>query len=99
MSHTINPQVTEEPESLVEALEPFQAMLQTGLAPLLAPAPGPVAGAAGGPAASLPLLLKMLKHLKATEDAAGDDEDAAAAATATARMLCDVGMQVGRVQQ
>jgi hypothetical protein len=44
-------------------------MLQVVLAPLLAPAhPGEGAGAAGGPAAALPLLLKVLQRIMGTED-------------------------------
>jgi hypothetical protein len=51
---------------MLESLVPFQHMLQAALAPLLAPAQH----GAGGAAASLPLLLKLLARMKATEDSA-----------------------------
>jgi hypothetical protein len=59
------PQDPDDPE-MAKALAPFQHMLQAALAPLLAPAQA----GAGAPAASLPLLLKMLARMKGTEDSA-----------------------------
>lgn len=60
------PQPEEAPGALLEALAPFQAMLQAGVAPLLAPG-GPGGGA---PAAALGLVLKVLRRLRFTRDAA-----------------------------
>ncbi|GBF94053.1 hypothetical protein Rsub_07321 [Raphidocelis subcapitata] len=73
-------------EGFAEALVPFQHMLQAALAPLLAPAQS----GAGEAAASLPLVLKMLQRIRATEDAADDD----ASATPQMRALCEAGTQI-----
>lgn len=51
-----------------EALVPFQHMLQAVITALLAPAPQLGTAVAGEPAASLPLLLKMLASMRGTED-------------------------------
>lgn len=52
----------EEEEDMVGALQPFQFMLQILLQPLLQPGAGEPA------AAALPLILKIARTLKRTED-------------------------------
>jgi hypothetical protein len=62
LDNSISVRISLQEETDLEGLQPFQYMLQFLLSALLAPANGEP------PAASLPIILKVLRYLKRTED-------------------------------